>query len=109
MGERLGLSAGVCGGLMLAVALAGAGGLAMLASAALVAAWLLCLPSAGTLAGERREELAWLVVWVLAAPVGTLVGAGVGWRPAAVLALAVCLAAVWTGGLRAGRALLGWA
>ena len=108
MRERLGLSAGVCGGLMLAVGLAEAGGMALLASATLVAAWLLCLPTRPA-PEDERERRALLAVWVLAAPAGTLAGAGVGWRPAAVLALSVCLAAVWTAGLRAGRALLGGA
>jgi hypothetical protein len=107
MRDRLGLSAGACGGLMLAVALDGGGALALLAAGALVAAWLVCMPAAAGPGEADREGWASSAVWVLAAPVGTLAGAAVGWRPAAVLALTVCLAAVWATGARAGRAVLG--
>jgi hypothetical protein len=107
MRDRFGLSAGGCGGLMLAVALARGGAVALLAAAALVAAWLVCMPAAAAPGEGGGEGWASSAAWVLAAPVGTLVGAVVGWRLAAVMALSVCLAAAWAAGARAGRAVLG--
>lgn len=107
MGEQLGLCAGVCGGLMLAAALADEGPLPALSAATLVCAWLWNLPPSAA-GDEGARERAGVAVSILAAPVGSLVGASIGWRAAALLALGVCLAVAWTVGVRMGRAVVRW-